>query len=144
MVCSISGSFFLYRDFFVTSFVCSMIFKVTIDFCIVNIPSLVANCLAHNSFGALLLVYSGFSGDFFIRGKVWPIFSSLRSMSAQLLDILGNWSTMDTRDNEWHHDEEMVENDFEERQCLVILVISLSSTVSFALDTLVHHRVMVG
>jgi hypothetical protein len=144
MVCSIFGSFLLDREFFVASFVQSMILKVTIAFCILNVPSLVDNCLACNYSSALLLVDNGFSGDFYIRGKVWPAFSSLNSMSAQLLDILGNWNTMNTRDNEWHHDEKMVEKQFEERQRLVIRVISLSSIVSFALDTLVHHRVMVG
>jgi hypothetical protein len=40
---------------------------------------------------------------------------------------------MDTQDNELHHDEEMVENDFEERQCLFIQVSSLSSIVLFSL-----------
>jgi hypothetical protein len=144
MVCSVSGSFFLDRGFLVASFMHSMILKVTSSFLNSYVPSLVVNCLAPNSSGAILLVDNGFSGDFSVRGKVWPAFSSLSSLSAQLMDILGNRSTMDTWDNEWHHYEEMVETDFEKRQCLVIQINSLSSTISFTLDTLVQHRVMVG
>jgi len=132
-VFSTPGLFLLDRGFYVASFVHSMVLKVDIAFCILNAPSLVANCFTHNYSGALFLVYSGFSKYFYVRGIMWPVILSLSSLRAQLLDILGNWSTMDTQDNELHHDKEMLENDFEERQCLFIQVSSLSSIVLFSL-----------
>jgi hypothetical protein len=93
---------------------------------------------------AFFIEDSGFSGDFVFRGigrKLFPFFSFL---CAQSLDILGNWSIMDTRDNYLHQDEEMMENEFVERQHLVIRVISLNSTVLFSLDTSVQRKAMVG
>ena len=141
---STPGLFLLDRGFYVASFVHSMVLKVDIAFCILNAPSLVANCFTHNYSGALFLVDSGFSGDFYVRGIQWSTILSLNSLHAQLLDFLGNLSTMDSMNNELHQDEEMVENEIEERQCLVIRINSLSSTISFTLDTLVQHRVMVG
>ena len=38
----------------------------------------------------------------------------------------------------------MIEDKLEERKCLIIRVCSLSSTISFSLDTLVQRRVLVG
>jgi hypothetical protein len=51
----------------------SMVLKVTTTFYILYVPSLVANCLVCNSSGALLLVDSGFSGDFSVCGIVWSV-----------------------------------------------------------------------
>jgi hypothetical protein len=62
----------------------------------------------------------------------------------QALVTLGNWLVMENRANNVNREEEMEDSEFLERLCLVIIVSVLNSSVSFALDTLAQHRVMVG
>jgi hypothetical protein len=93
---------------------------------------------------ALSIVGSSSSGDSSIHcvgSKVSPSFSFLH---APLLDFLGNCFAMNSCDNDAHHDKEMVDSDFVERQCLAIRVHYLCSTIYFSLDTLAQHRVMMG
>jgi hypothetical protein len=82
--------------------------------------------------GAFFLVVGGISRDFSIHAKVGPAFSFFSSLHAQFVVILVNWSTMGSHDNNWTHDEDMGENDFQERQLLAIRVSSHSSTILFA------------
>jgi hypothetical protein len=51
---------------------------------------------------------------------------------------------MDSRDNVFQQKEGMFEEKLEESKRLIIWSCSLSSTISFSLDTLVQRRVLVG
>ena len=61
-----------------------------------------------------------------------------------LLSFLGNLVIMDSRDNVFQQNEGMFEEKLEESKRLIIWSCSLSSTISFSLDTLVQRRVLVG
>jgi hypothetical protein len=62
----------------------------------------------------------------------------------ETVKIVSTWKRMDPRDPGHLKDREMEENDFEDRHRLFIRVCALSSTVSYALDTLVQHHTLIG
>jgi hypothetical protein len=73
------------------------------------------------------------------------IFPSFCSYSRhQELDSSSNWLAMENIDKDVNQEVDMEDSEFMECQRLVIMVSALNSTISFSLDTLVQHRVMVG
>lgn len=106
LVSSVFGSFLLDKGLSIDVIVSFMILNVIPTFCVLIFLILVTIS------GAILLEVSGISVDFSALVKVGPVFSFLSSLRAQLPDILVNWSTMDFRDTDGNHDEEMVENNY--------------------------------
>jgi hypothetical protein len=95
LVCYAFGSFLLGRSFYVDSFMGFMVLKLVTAFCTLVVSSLVINCVASNSSGALFPIDGIFSEDFSVFGKGWScIFIPYPSLCS-IDGILGNRSTMD-------------------------------------------------